>query len=110
MTVLVFDLGGTRLKAGLAGPDGISSLTIVPTEVSSADALVDQTAALGKELLQGERPSAIGVSVKGIVDSLSGSVVEVNAPLDVLSGELLADRLAEELGAPVRVENDARMY
>jgi glucokinase len=34
----------------------------------------------------------------------------VNAPLDVLSGELLADRLAQALGAPVRIENDARMY
>jgi glucokinase len=110
MTVLVFDVGGTRLKAGLAGPDGISSLTIVPTDVSSADALVAQTAALGRRLLHGEHPSAIGVSVKGIVDSLRGSVVEVNAPLAVLSGELLADRLAQALGAPVRVENDARMY
>jgi glucokinase len=110
MTVLVFDVGGTRLKAGLAGPDGISSLTVVPTDVSSADALVAQTAAIGRRLMHGERPSAIGVSVKGIVDSLHGSVVEVNAPLDVLSGELLADRLAQELGAPVRIENDARMY
>jgi len=110
MTVLVFDVGGTRLKAGLAGPDGISSLTVVPTDVSSADALVAQTAAIGRRLLRGERPTAIGVSVKGIVDSLHGSVVEVNAPLDVLSGELLADRLAQVLGAPVRMENDARMH
>src|SRR5262249_59181839 len=52
----------------------------------------------------------IGVSVKGIVNSLHGSVIEVNAPLDVLSGELLAERLAQALGAPVRIENDARMY
>jgi glucokinase len=110
MTVLVFDVGGTRTKAGLAGPDGISSVATVLTDASSADALVAQIAALGRQLLQGERPSAVGVSIKGIVDPRRGALVDVNAPLDQLSGEPLADRLAEALDAPVRIENDARVY
>ena len=109
MTVLVFDTGGTRLNAGLAGPDGLWSHAIVPTDVSSADALVALTAALRRRLLHRVRPSAIGVSVKGIVDSLRGSVVEVNAPLEVVSGELLTDQLPQALGVPVCVENDARV-
>jgi glucokinase len=109
MTVLVFDVGGTRLKAGLARPDGISSLTTVRTDVASADALLAQMAAVGRQLLQGKRPRAVGVSVKGIVDS-GGSLVDVNAPLDRLRGARLAERLADELDAPVRIDNDARMY
>ena len=51
MTVLVFDVGGTRVKAGLAGSDGISSVATVLTDASSADALVDQMATLGRQLL-----------------------------------------------------------
>jgi glucokinase len=110
MTVLVFDVGGTRLKACLAGPDGISPVATVPTDASSADALVAQMATLGRQLLRGERPSAVGVSVKGIVDSQCGLLVDVNAPLDQLRGEPIADRLAKAFDAPVRIENDARMY
>ena len=110
MTVLVFDVGGTRLKAGLAAPSGIASLTALPTEVASADALVAQMTGVGRQLLGGERPSAIGVSIKGIVESERGLLVDVNAPLDPLSGEPLGERLAEAFEAPVYVENDARMH
>jgi glucokinase len=110
MTVLVFDIGGTRVKAGLAGDDGISSLTTVPTEVGSVGGLVNQIATVGRQLLHGDRPSAVGISVKGIVDSDRGSLAEVNPPLDRLNGEPLSDLVAEALGAPVRIENDARMH
>ena len=110
MTVLVFDVGGTRVKAGLAGGQGIASLTTVPTDASSADALVEQLATIGRRLLGDARPEAVGVSLKGIVDARRGTVVEVNAPLDRLSGAPLADRLGHAFDAPVRIENDARMY
>ena len=110
MRVLVFDVGGTQLKAGLAGPEGISSFTTVRTDSASTDALVAQMSALGRQLLEGERPAAVGISVKGIVDSERGSIVDVNAPLDRLSRAPLAGRLADELGAPVCIDNDARMY
>ncbi|MFL5963407.1 MAG: ROK family protein [Gaiellaceae bacterium] len=110
MTVLVFDVGGTRLKAGLVGPDGIRPKAVVPTDVSSADALIEQIVALGGQLLHGKRPSAVGVGIKGIVDPRHGNVVEVNGPLDHLSGVPLAGWLANIFGVPVCVENDARMY
>jgi glucokinase len=110
MTVLVFDVGGTRLKAGLVEAGRISSSTSVPTDATSADALVAQMAAVGGQLLEAERPRAVGVSLKGIVDSGRGLPVDVNAPLDGLSGEPLADRLADAFGAPVYVDNDARMH
>ena len=110
MTVLVFDVGGTRVKGGVAGPEGISSVTTVLTDASSADALVAQMAGLGRQLLQGTRPSAVGVSVKGIVDPRRGTLVDVNAPLEHLSDEPLAEQLAGALDAPVRIENDARMH
>jgi glucokinase len=110
MTVLVFDVGGTRLKAGLATPGGIASLTSVPTDAASLDALVAQMATVGRKLLRAKRPRAVGVSIKGIVDSDRGLLVEANAPFVRLRGAPLAERLAEELGAPVRIDNDARMY
>jgi glucokinase len=111
MSVLVFDIGGTRIKAGVAAARGlVSSVTTVVTDVSSPDALVAQIEALGAKLLPSERPSAVGVSVKGIVDTGRGAVVEVNAPLDKLSGEPLRDKLSGVLDAPVCIENDARMH
>ena len=110
MTALVFDVGGTRLKAGLANAGAISSLATVRTEAASADALVDQMAGVGRKLLRGKPPKTVGVSVKGVVDSDRGVLVEVNAPLVRLNGTPLAELLAHELGCPVRIDNDARMY
>ena len=110
MTVLVFDVGGTRLKAGVVGANGIASVTTVPTDATSVDALVDQMVAVGRDLLRAQRASAVGVSVKGIVDSERGLLIQVNAPFAGLSGAPMAQRLADELGAPVRIDNDARMY
>src|SRR5258707_14731266 len=109
MAVLVFDVGGTRLKAGLAAPSGIASVTALPTEVASADALVAQMTGVGRQLLGGERPSAIGVSIKGIVASERGLLVDVNAPLEPLSGEPLGEPLARAFEAPFYVANAARM-
>jgi glucokinase len=109
MTVLVFDVGGTRLKAGLAKPGGISSLTAIPTEAPSADALVEQMTRVGRQLLRGKRPRAIGVSMKGVVDTEHGVLVEVNPPYERLRGVPLAGRLRDEFGVPVRIDNDARM-
>ena len=111
MTVLVFDIGGTRIKAGIAaGQAHVSSLRTAETDASSPDALIAQIQALAAELLPGERPSAVGISVKGIVDADRGTIVEVNAPLEKLSGEPLGHRLSEALAAPVCLDNDARMY
>src|SRR5258708_7137023 len=93
MRVLVFDVGGTRLKAGLATHGGISSLTSVPTDAASLDALVGQMATVGRKLLRAKGPKAVGVSVKGIVDSDRGLLVEANPPFDLLRGAPLAERL-----------------
>ncbi len=84
--VLVFDVGGTRLKAGLVGPDGIGPTAVVPTDVSSADALIEQIVALGEQLLHGERPHGAGRGVENLVCLTLGTGIGVGV---VTEGRLL---------------------
>jgi glucokinase len=110
MSVLAFDIGGTRIKAGLVAAGRVSSLTAVPTDRSGVAAtLLEQVVALGRSVAAGTPIEAVGVSVRGLVDPETG-VIDVNPPLDCLSGQPLAAVLASEFGVPVEVENDARMY
>jgi glucokinase len=108
---LVFDVGGTRIKAGLAHAGAIASTTSVATDVSgAAAALIAQLASIGRELTDGGALDAVGVSIRGIVDAEAGAIAHVNPPLTCLIGEPLAERLREAFGVPVHVENDARLH
>ena len=110
MTVLAYDIGGTRLKVGLVASGHVSSHTTVPTDPSGVAAtLLAQLTSVGRELIDGNPIDAVGVSVRGLVDPQAG-VLDVNPPLSCLSGQPLAATLAAEFGVPVRAENDARMH
>ncbi len=107
---LGIDLGATKVVSGLVdaagrivhhsgrhlhandGPGGV-----IRTLVRSARACLDQTS---------EPPVAIGVAVAAQVDPRTGTVV--HAPNLGWRDVPLARRVAEELGRPVSVVNDAR--
>ncbi len=107
---LGIDLGATKVVSGLVAPDGRivrhsgrhvhandGPGGVVRTLVRSARACLEET---------GEPPVAIGVAVAAQVDPRTGTVV--HAPNLGWRDVPLARRVAEELGSPVVVINDAR--
>ena len=109
--VLAFDLGGTRLKAGLVVGERVERLEAPDLErPRDAGAVVAQMTSAGRALAAGRPLLAVGAAVKGIVDAESGRVLEVNEPLRSLSGLDLGAELRRAFGVPVAIENDARLF
>ncbi len=98
------DVGGTKVAAGSMHRGRLGDTHVVPTDISSTDALLDQVCeAVGE--LRTEDTRAVGIGVPSVVEFATGRIAySVNIPLtDVPLRSLLTDRL----GLPVFVENDA---
>jgi glucokinase len=108
---LGFDLGGTKLAAGLVDPDGrVVAEARLPGRVRAYDDALRAITALAEELLEEARrrgldPVAAGVAVAALLDPDRSRVL--HAPiLGWRDRPLLAD-LSERLPLPVSLENDA---
>jgi glucokinase len=108
---LGFDLGGTKLAAGLVGADGrVVAETKLAGRVRDYDEALEAISALADELLrEAERrrlePVATGVAVAALLDAERTRVL--HAPiLEWRDRPLLAD-LRDRLSLPVAIENDA---
>jgi glucokinase len=104
--VIGVDVGGTKVAAArIDGRDCVSAVE-QPTELGSSEALVDQIEAVVRKVIADEgEPAAIGVGLPSQIDFATGTVVaSVNIPLE---GVPLGKTLAERLGVPVYVDNDA---
>ena len=104
--VLGVDVGGTKVAVGALVGDALQGPLKVPTEVSSADALLDGIAAAVEQAkAEYGDPAAIGIGVPSQVEFESGRVVSsVNIPLE---GMPLREVLGERFGVPVFIDNDA---
>ncbi len=111
MTVLAYDIGGTRLKAGLVDAGQVAAVAVADTDESAGAAgVLEQLVVLGRQVAAGQRVRAVGVSIRGVVDPRSGALIDVNPPLACLVGAPIGPILAAEFQAPVGADNDARMY
>ncbi|GHO68133.1 glucokinase [Ktedonobacter sp. SOSP1-52] len=110
-TVLAFDLGGTRIKAGIVRGAEVSSVHVeaLPPQRDAASVL-NALVSLGKHVLQRQTVHAVGISLKGIVDPQRGTILDVNESLSDLIGFPIAQTLAETFHLPTFAENDARLY
>jgi glucokinase len=102
--VIGVDLGGTKIAvARLAGRE-LADAKLSPTNLTSADALIDQLVDLVQDC-RGAELDGVGIGVPSVVNFAKGRVVSsVNIPLvDVPLREVLGERL----GVPVFVDNDA---
>lgn len=103
MTVLALDIGGTKLAAGLALPDG--QVLRSARRPTPATGVLDACVALLRQVAGDEPVTAVGIGSAGPVDVLSGTVDPVNIPQ--LRGVPLVDGVSRAFGgAPVRLAGD----
>jgi glucokinase len=98
------DVGGTKVAAASLERGVAGEPHVVPTETSSAEALLAQICA-AVEAVRGPDAKAVGIGVPSVVEFATGRIrFSVNIPLaDLPLRQLLSDRI----GLPVFVENDA---
>jgi glucokinase len=98
------DVGGTKIAAATLAGAAISEPVVRPTSTDSSDALLEQLVAMVEELREPEA-AAVGIGVPSVVEFATGTIrFSVNIPLADLP---LRQILAERIGLPVYVENDA---
>lgn len=112
-TALGIDLGGTNLRVCLVDAAGrrlAEDFGAVPAS-AEADAIIAVLIERCRGVLgNGERSPAalgIGLGVAGALDA-EGRLIAGMTNLPALAGRPLRGELAEALGLPVRIENDAR--
>jgi glucokinase len=102
--VIGVDLGGTKVAVARLQDRELSDSAIQPTVSSGPDALIDQIVSM-IESCRHDELEGVGVGVPSVVDFESGRIVSTtNLPLADMP---LRDVLAERIGVPVFVDNDA---
>ena len=107
MTILAFDLGGTRTRVGLFDShlNLVQRLEMTSNAADGPDAVIGRMIALGRLLVK-EQVEAIGVSAPGPLDAQSG-VIHHAWTLPGWHQVPIGQRLVEAFGVHVCVENDA---
>ena len=106
---LAIDIGGTKIDAArVDGAGRILERYRLPTEGANAEELFDGLVALVEPLLAGEALGGCGVGCGGPMTSGGEEV----SPLNISQWRSfpLRARLAERLGMPVVVDNDAKAF
>ncbi len=106
--VVGVDVGGTKVLAAVVGPEGSvarSARGVTPGRRAAPEAVEDAIATCVLRAAGGRPPTAVGVAAAGFVDATGARVMF--APHLPWRGEDVRDRLAQRIGAPVLLENDA---
>ena len=109
--VVAVDVGGTTMKAGILGPNGLYELRRVPSERDRGpDAVLDILVSVVTRLLArcgalGIEAAGVGVVVPGIVDDRGVGRFSVTMGWRDLP---IGDRLRESVALPVFVGHDVR--
>lgn len=113
--VFAADIGGSKVRAGIADPYGeVLVERTVPTAGKSGGALLDQLIRLYRELtpeakLEPGHVWAAGIGIPGVYDAASDKVRSApNLPLDMEELPVGA-ALTDGLGIPVEIENDVNL-
>ncbi|GCE13457.1 ROK family protein [Tengunoibacter tsumagoiensis] len=109
--VLAFDMGGTRIKVGLVQDGQILAQEVIDVDARRADEgpLPTVLEYVAKYRLI-YHLAAIGISIRGIIDPISGVILDVKGAYEQSIGQPWGQMIAQETGLPTYVENDARMY
>jgi glucokinase len=105
--VVGIDVGGTKVAAAVVAGVEVVERVERPTTTSSADALLDEIAAVARAAADaaGVALRVAGAGLPSQIDAASGTALaSVNVPL---AGVAVRDELGARLGVPVFVDNDA---
>ncbi|GII90215.1 ROK family glucokinase [Sinosporangium siamense] len=106
MLTIGVDIGGTKIAAGVVDENGrVHEHMLRPTPADDVDRVADTIADMVHELRRGREIEAVGLGAAGFVDE-TRSVVRF-APNLAWREEPLQKRVADVVGLPVVVENDA---
>ena len=114
--ILACDFGGTKLSAAVIEASELDQpgvawrghLRRFSPAGATAQTDIAMMMEMGRELLAGERPLAIGISFGGPVDYQSGTV-RLSHHVPGWDGVPLQQLFAQAFQAPVRVDNDANV-
>lgn len=115
-SILVFDIGGTKIAAALMSVDHqLHHRHQLPTLAhEGATAIFERMVRVGRQVLQSAslqgQPVAIGVATGGQVDAGCGVVVHATELIPGWTGFALGAELAKAFGIPAFVENDANCF
>lgn len=99
-------MGGTKIAGILMDPDGtIGARAEVATPAESTEGVIEATGGVADDLLEAGSPSAVGVGAAGMVEFAPG--VMRSAPNIAWRDVPLRDRLADRIGLPCVLDNDA---
>ncbi|MHB8508147.1 MAG: ROK family protein [Candidatus Dormibacteria bacterium] len=105
--VLAFDIGGTRVKAGVVDPAGgvVAEVSTAPAGETLAEAMTAVTR-LGGDLLRRHSCSLVGICLPGIIDA-EGRIIVIPGKLLGAAGTDVRAIAAETFGLPAMVAHDA---
>jgi len=106
---LCFDIGGTRIKAGLLDADCRLLEDVVADTPSGIDGVLREVRSLSQRLAEAGSPSHAGVCVPGLVNDL-GVVVDLPGKLEGIVGFDLRGAFKKITGCDPVVVNDAAAY
>jgi glucokinase len=112
---LGLDVGGTNCKLAMVEIDGdrrsLVATTTLPTGPGDPADVLARLAAAATELADASGPvAAAGVGLPGLFDEATGRVVFLPNLPPAWTGQEVAGPLAERLGVPVVLLNDARAF
>ena len=117
--ILVLDVGGTKLAAGIFGADNtIDYRQETATQAQEgAEAILGRLINLGQQTLARYQAGAdaapvvaVGLASAGYIDAATGSVLFATDNLPGWTGQPLGQRLQAAFGLPTFVENDAACF
>lgn len=110
--ILVADIGGTKIAAARADPDGVlcSETLEAPTPSRAGSAAVVATTVELLQRLRTGHERAIGVATAGVVDTQAGSLLTATSSIAGWGGTPLATLLSDAVGLPTWILGDGNAF
>lgn len=106
MIALAVDIGGTKVAVAVVDRDAhIVRKAHQPTDLRGVDYVVAQIASMSRDLLDGQPPAAVGLSVPAVIDPVTDRILWAPNLPGWENADIKA-RLSDQFGVPAALEYD----